>query len=56
MMQVHESTARVEYLTNEQLSNIIGQCEEAIADGTAEIDHYEAFVVCQKELARRTWA
>ncbi len=56
MMQAHETTDRVQYLSNEELSSIIGKCEEAIADGSAEIDHYEAFVLCQKELARRTWA
>lgn len=56
MMQTYETTDRVQYLSNEELSSIIGQCELAIADGSAEIDHYEAFVLCQKELARRTWA
>ena len=56
MMQSHQTTDRVQYLSNEELSNIIGKCEDAIADGSAELDHYEAFVLCQKELARRTWA
>lgn len=46
----------VHYLSNEQLSEIIAKCEGAITDGSAEIEDYEAFVVCQKELARRTWA
>lgn len=46
----------VRYLSNEELSEIISKCEDAIQDGSAEIEDYEAFVVCQKELARRTWA
>ncbi len=43
-------------LSNEQLSDIITRCESAIAAGSAEITDYEAFVLAQKELARRTWA
>jgi hypothetical protein len=43
-------------MSNEELSEIIARCEGAIADGSAEIEDYEAFVLCQKELARRTWA
>ncbi|MEJ2668677.1 MAG: hypothetical protein P8Z81_16550 [Deinococcales bacterium] len=43
-------------LSNEELSDIIAKCENAIADGSAEIEDFEAFVLCQKELARRTWA
>ena len=44
------------HLSNEELSEIISKCESAITDGSAEIEDYEAFVLCQKELARRTWA
>jgi hypothetical protein len=47
---------QVRALSNEQLSDIIARCESAIADGSAEINDYEAFVLAQKELARRTWA
>lgn len=47
---------RFEVMTNEQLSVVIAECERAITEGTAEIEDYEAFVLCQKELARRTWA
>ncbi len=43
-------------MSNEELSDIIATCESAIADGSAEIEDFEAFVLCQKELARRTWA
>jgi hypothetical protein len=46
---------KVQYLSTEELSTIISKCESAIADGSAEIEDYEAFVVCQQELARRTW-
>lgn len=46
----------VKRMSNEELSEIIGRCECAIADGTAEIEDYESFVLCQKELARRTWS
>lgn len=47
---------RVQQFSNEQLSDIICRCESAIADGSAEIEDYEAFVLAQQELARRTWA
>ncbi|HKI56318.1 MAG TPA: hypothetical protein VKB31_04140 [Trueperaceae bacterium] len=50
------STQTLRTLSNEELSDIIARCESAIADGTAEIEDFEAFVLCQKELARRTWA
>ncbi len=46
----------IKALDNDALSEIITKCEEAIADGSAEIEDYEAFVLCQKELARRTWS
>lgn len=50
------ATATIRTMTNEELSDVIAKCESAIAAGTAEIEDYEAFVLCQKELARRTWA
>ena len=43
-------------LSDDELSRIIVRCENAIADGTAEIGDYEAFVLAQKELVRRTWS
>jgi len=49
------SPDEVRRMTNEQLAATIERCEGAIADGSAEIEDYEAFVLCQKELARRTW-
>lgn len=46
----------VRRLSNEQLAETIERCEDLITDGSAEIEDYEAFVLCQKELARRTWS
>ncbi len=46
----------VRRMTPEELARTIARCEDAIADGSAEIEDYEAFVLCQKELARRTWS
>jgi hypothetical protein len=56
MLQRSEVNEKVRYLSNEELGEIITQCESAIAQGSAEIDDYEAFVLCQQELARRTWS
>lgn len=56
MLQRSEVNEKVRYLSTDELSEIISQCESAIAEGTAEIDDYEAFVLCQQELARRTWS
>lgn len=55
MIQTIQTNDEIKCLTNEELSRIIGRCEEAISEGSAEISDYEAFVLCQKELARRTW-
>jgi hypothetical protein len=56
MLQRSEVNEKVRYLSNEELGEIISQCEHAISEGSAEIDDYEAFVLCQQELARRTWS
>lgn len=56
VVQPIHPTESIRTLSNEELSDIIARCESAIADGSAEIEDYEAFVLCQKELARRTWA
>jgi hypothetical protein len=56
MLQRSEVNEKVRYLSTEELSDIISKCENAIAEGSAEIDDYEAFVLCQQELARRTWS
>jgi hypothetical protein len=50
------SGERIEALSNEQLSEVIARCEDAISDGSAAVGDYEEFVLAQQELARRTWA
>lgn len=56
MVQERKMSDTIRHLSNEQLGEIIAKCEWAIQEGSAAIDDYEAFVLCQKELARRTWA
>ena len=56
MLQQVDVNEQAPFLSTEELSGIISRCENAIADGSAEIEDYEAFVVCQQELARRTWS
>jgi hypothetical protein len=43
-------------LSDEELGRIIERCEDAIASGSAALPEYEAFVLAQRELARRTWS
>lgn len=56
MVQELNMSENIRNLSNEELSEIIANCENAITNGTAAIDDYEAFVLCQKELAHRTWS
>lgn len=56
MMYSMDVNDKVQHLSTEELSSIINKCESAIANGSAEIEDYEAFVLCQQELARRTWS
>lgn len=49
---VHEN---IPQLSNQELREVIATCEEAISEGTARIEDYEAFVLAQQELARRLW-
>lgn len=49
------SQERLKRMSNEELSHAITRCEDAIAEGSAEIGDFELFVLCQRELARRTW-
>lgn len=56
MIQRTDVNEKAQFLSTDELSDIISTCEHAIADGSAEIEDYEAFVVCQQELARRTWS
>jgi hypothetical protein len=53
---VNASGERIQSLSNEQLSEVIAHCEDAISNGTAAVGDYESFVLAQQELARRTWA
>lgn len=55
MVQEAPFDEKVQYLSNQELRDIIARCERSISDGSANIEDYEAFVVCQQELARRTW-
>ena len=56
MVQVSDTFDMLENLSNEQLGELLTQCQELITDGSASIDDFEAFVLCQKELVRRTWS
>lgn len=56
MVQLVDVGDQVKRLSSEELGKIIRKCETAIVDGSAEIEDYEAFVLCQQELARRMWS
>jgi hypothetical protein len=59
MNVLHEPFTRTEplrSLSDEELGRIIERCEDAIAAGSAALPDYEAFVLAQRELARRTWS
>lgn len=56
MMNRVESSQNLKDLSNQELGAIIASCQHAIADGTAEVEDFESFVLCQRELARRTWS
>lgn len=45
---------RAPYLSSRELRNIIGRSERAITSGRAQIEDYEAFVICQQELSSRS--
>ena len=44
---------RAAYLSSRELRLIVGRCEETIKGGRAQIEDYEAFVICQQELSSR---
>ena len=44
---------RAAYLSSRELRAIVGCCEQAITAGRAQIEEYEAFVICQQELTSR---
>lgn len=45
---------RAPYLSSRDLRDIVGRCEQAITAGRAQIEEYEAFIICQQELTSRT--
>lgn len=44
---------RAPYLSSRDLRDIVGRCEGAITAGRAQIEEYEAFIICQQELTSR---
>ncbi len=56
MIQDVQLIDKLPSLSNQELRDIISDCESEISGGTAKIDDYEAFVLCQQELVRRTWS
>lgn len=44
---------QVRYLSSRELRDIVGRCEHTITSGQAQIEDYEAFVICQQELTSR---
>jgi hypothetical protein len=56
MMQNVQLIDKLPSLSNQELRDIISECESEICEGTAKIEDYEAFVLCQQELVRRTWS
>lgn len=45
---------RAPYLSSRELRDIVGRCEKAIMSGRAQIEDYEAFIICQQELTSRS--
>jgi hypothetical protein len=56
MVQQYEMRDMVKRLSNHELREALERCEDAIFDGTANIEEYETFILCQQELVRRTWS
>jgi|FLYL01.1.fsa_nt_gi hypothetical protein len=52
-LDLGESLQRLERLNRQELGDLVAQCGEAIAKGSSCIEAYVAFVLAQKELARR---
>ena len=44
---------RAPYLSSRELRDIVGRCERSITAGLAQIEDYEAFIICQQELTSR---
>ena len=43
-------------VSDHELLETVRRTEIAVSEGTAELQYYEAFVLCKKELARRAYA
>lgn len=41
------------YLSSRELREVVARCEKTITSGQAQIEDYEAFVICQQELSSR---
>ena len=44
---------RAAYFSSRELRDMLSRCEQAIVSGQAQIEDYEAFVICQQELGSR---
>lgn len=55
MVQEAEMSERIPRLSSQELKEVVFECERLITKGTAKLEDYEAFVLSQQELARRTW-
>ena len=55
MVQEIRFSDKIQYLSNGELREVISHSEDAITQGSAKLEDYEAFVLCQQELAKRTW-
>lgn len=55
ILQLRKINEDARYLSAHELRKVISQCERKIAEGLAEMDDYETFVLCQQELTRRRW-
>ena len=44
---------RAPYLSSRELRDIVGRCERSITAGLAQIEDFEAFIICQQELKSR---
>ena len=44
---------RAAYLSSRELRDIVGRCEQSITAGQAQIEDFEAFIICQQELKSR---
>ncbi|MEX2534662.1 MAG: hypothetical protein WD273_03595 [Trueperaceae bacterium] len=56
MVQEINPAESIEGMSNMQLGELMAKCQGVISEGEACIEDFEAFVLCQRELSRRTWA